>query len=107
MSVLLTEFGPAQKAYHLEYPFWRLQNDGLWTVSGDEEIQAWERAKDQRRSELLRVHAAGGFPEPLYEALAQDRSLLFAIAQQLLDEHFPRSLHDCILEAVGLELRQK
>jgi hypothetical protein len=38
--------------------------------------------------ELLRVNAVGGFPEPVYETLAQDRALLIAIAQQLLDDHF-------------------
>jgi putative restriction endonuclease len=26
---LLKEFGPTRKSYHAEYPFWRLQNDGL------------------------------------------------------------------------------
>lgn len=107
LSALLAEFGPVQKALHPEYPFWRLQNDGLWTVSGDEEIQTWERDKDQKKSELLRVHAVGGFPEPIYATLAQDRSLLLAIAHQLLDKHFPSSLHERILEAVGLELHQE
>jgi len=29
---LLFEFGPPRKAYHPEYPFWRLQNDGVWEV---------------------------------------------------------------------------
>jgi hypothetical protein len=58
--------------------------------------------KDQKKSELLRVNAAGGFPQPIYETLAQDRALLLAIAQQLLDEHFPSSLHERLLEAVGL-----
>lgn len=62
LSALLVEFGPTQKAQHSEYPFWRLQNDGLWEVYGDEEIQTWPREKDQKKSELLRVNARGGFP---------------------------------------------
>jgi putative restriction endonuclease len=105
LSALLAEFGPAQKASHPEYPFWRLQNDGLWVVSGDEEIQMWERDKDQKKSELLRVNATGGFPEPIYTALTQDKALLLAIAQQLLDDHFPPSLHERLLEMVGLGVR--
>ena len=32
---LLKEFGPPRKSYHPEYPFWRLQNDGVWEVLGD------------------------------------------------------------------------
>jgi hypothetical protein len=61
--------------------------------------------KDQRKSELLRVNAGGGFPEPVYEVLSQDRALLIAIAKQLLDDHLPSSLHERILEAVGLDVR--
>jgi putative restriction endonuclease len=30
---LLMEFGPRRQSYHPEYPFWRLQNDGLWELS--------------------------------------------------------------------------
>lgn len=105
LSVLLAEFGPPQKASHPEYPFWRLQNDGLWEVSGDEEVHTWEREKDQKKSELLRVNARGGFPETIYKALAQDKALLLACAQQLLGEHFPGSLHERLLEAVGVDLQ--
>ena len=28
---LLLEFGPTRRSYHPEYPFWRLQNDGIWS----------------------------------------------------------------------------
>ena len=27
---LLRAFGPPRKSYHAEYPFWRLQHDGVW-----------------------------------------------------------------------------
>jgi len=49
--------------------------------------RTWEREKDQKKSELLRVHAAGGLPESVYTALKQDKWLLLAIAHQLLDDH--------------------
>ena len=106
LSTLLAEFGPQQKSLHPEYPFWRLQNDGIWTVSGNTEIESWERDKDQKKSELLRVNAAGGFPEPIYGVLSQDRPLLIAIAKQLLADHFSHTVHDRILETVGLDMRQ-
>ena len=35
LTELLKEFGPSRKSYHPEYPFWRLQNDGVWTVWRD------------------------------------------------------------------------
>jgi hypothetical protein len=67
-------------------------------------MQTWERDKDQKKSELLRVHAVGGFSEPIHSALAQDRALLTAVAQQLLDDHFSPSLHERIREAAGLDV---
>ncbi len=30
LTELLKEFGPPRRSYHPEYPFWRLQNDGVW-----------------------------------------------------------------------------
>jgi putative restriction endonuclease len=42
LKPLLEEFGPARKSYHTEYPFWRLQNDGIWELS--------DTAKLERRS---------------------------------------------------------
>jgi hypothetical protein len=54
----------------------------------------------------LRVNAVGGFPEPIYAALSQDRPLLIAIVKQIMEDHFSVTLHDRILEAVGLDLHQ-
>ncbi|MGE0825233.1 MAG: hypothetical protein AB7G75_16465 [Candidatus Binatia bacterium] len=74
-------------------------------MSDDEEIQTWECTQEQKKSELLRVHAASGFTELIYAVLAQEESLLIPIADQLLEDHFPNSLHDRILAAIGLEVR--
>ena len=104
LSVLFTELGLSQKIHHLEVPFWRLQNDGLWTVSGEEQVQSWPREKNPKRGKLLRVNARGGFLEPIYSALSQDRTLRSAIVQQLLADYFPVTLHDRIIKAVGLEI---
>ena len=73
-------------------------------MSGDEQIQSWPREKNQKRGKLLRVNATGGFPEPIYAALSQDRLLMIAIVKQILADHFPVTLHDRILKAVGLDL---
>ncbi|MGE4092428.1 MAG: hypothetical protein AB7G75_16450 [Candidatus Binatia bacterium] len=73
-------------------------------MSGDAEIQTWERTKEQKKKELLRVYAANGFPALIYAVLAQEESLLITIVNQLLEDHFPNSLHDRILAAVGLEV---
>ena len=36
---LLVEFGPGRKACHPEYPFWRLQNDGIWELTNIENVE--------------------------------------------------------------------
>src|SRR5262245_21219211 len=32
LTGLLKEIGPPRQSNHPEYPFWRLQNDGVWAV---------------------------------------------------------------------------
>src|ERR1051325_9330171 len=54
---LLIEFGPSRKSYHPEYPFWRLQNDGLWELQG------------ALKSELLKNNVRGGFKKEIYDTL--------------------------------------
>lgn len=50
----------------------------------------------------LRDHdTEGGFPEEVFALLKSDPELAFKAAQLILDGHFPISLHDEILEAVG------
>ena len=33
LTPMLREFGPPRQSYHPEYPFWHLQNDGVWAVT--------------------------------------------------------------------------
>src|SRR5262249_22937873 len=33
LTDLLQEFGPPRRSNHPDFPFWRLQNDGVWKVS--------------------------------------------------------------------------
>ncbi len=44
---MLMEFGPFRQSYHPEYPFWRLQSDGIWEL---ETVHA-ENAKDRQGRE--------------------------------------------------------
>lgn len=104
---LLVDYGPPRKSYHPEYPFWRLQNDGdFWIVP--EREAAVQRAGGRRRSGdlppsvLLEVDAHGGFSAPVAEVLAADPVLANEIAASILAAHFPASLHEDILDAVGM-----
>lgn len=39
LTELLKEFGPTRQSYHPEYPFWRLQNDGVWVVDHADQLE--------------------------------------------------------------------
>lgn len=103
LAALLKEFGPTRKAYHPEYPFWRLQNDGLWVVTADEEMRSRTSNDDPPRSELRRAKAKGAFPEDVQRALLRQPAAIGAVAHQVLEQSFPETLHQDILDAVGLD----
>ena len=102
LSELLTEFGPSRRSQHPEYPFWRLQNDGVWVVSSDQPMVARHSNSDPRLSELRASHAVGAFTPDVQAALLKHPASIEVVARQLLEEHFPETLHRDILDAVGL-----
>lgn len=102
---LLRSFGPSRKSYHPEYPFWRLQNDQLWEVTADGELEARASNTDPKLSELRRLHARGGFMPDIDDTLRKDKRLAARVAEKLLEMTFPSSLHDDVLTAVGVDLR--
>jgi putative restriction endonuclease len=102
---LLAEFGPQRKAHHPEYPFWRLRNDGIWQLDNVEGIETRRSNNDAKKSELLRLGATGGFPTELYAQFERDPILVDDIAGQILDAHFPETMHPDILQEVGLQHR--
>jgi len=101
---LLMDFGPPRKSYHSEYPFWRLQADGLWEVTGAEGLVARKGNTDPKKSELLKHDVRGGFTKEIYETFKNNPELIREIAASILESHFSESLHQDILMAVGLDL---
>ena len=99
---LLREFGPRQANHGTQYPFWRLQNDGVWEISDADNI-GQTASGDALKSDLVHYDVSGGFPEDIAHQLQNDSTLSFDIIQSLLDAHFPSSLHEDILQAVGIE----
>lgn len=108
---LLTEFGPYRKSTHPEYPFWRLQNDGdFWEIPQRKELLAdlhGRRRVDDIPASLLREHhATGGFSQSVYELLWRDQRLAKEIVARTLQAHFPPTMHEAILDAVGMPLEE-
>jgi putative restriction endonuclease len=104
LTPLLKEFGPPRQSYHPEYPFWRLQTDGVWAVTAAGAMKARQANSDPPRGELLAHDARGAFSADVQAALRADPGLVTEVAARLLENHFPESLHPDILAAVGLSL---
>ena len=100
---LLADFGPRHDRYNPHYPFWRLQNDGLWEVSDAGKI-GQTPSGDPHITDLRSHKVSGGFPKIISDQLQNDSELTFEIVRSLLNAHFPTSLHEDILQAVNIEL---
>jgi putative restriction endonuclease len=103
---LLIEFGPSRTSYHPEFPFWRLQNDGIWEIPDRSGLKTRTGNTDVPRLELIRQNVSGGFTSEIEKALRSDPPLIRQLAQGILDDHFPDTLHDDIATAVGLDLSE-
>ena len=100
---LLREFGPRRKRYDTQLPFWRLQNDGVWEIPAAYKVNQTSSG-DARKSDLDRYNVAGGFTKDVAHHLRNDAELVSKIVRDIMYEHFPRSIHGEILEAVQIEL---
>lgn len=100
---LLREFGPRRDNYNPHFPFWRMQNDGIWEVTNANSIRQ-TASGDAYITDLRNYNVSGGFNETICEQLQNDSELCFEIIRKLLDAHFPPSIHEDILQAVNIEL---
>lgn len=109
MRSLLAEFGPSGSAKTRHYPFWHLASDGkgaLWALEGPREVLARPAAATPNLGELKANHVRGGFPINLDEALRTHPGLLESVATNVLEAHFPATLHQDIALAIGLSLKR-
>lgn len=104
LSGLLEEFGPPRKSPHPELPFYHLTNDGVWEIEDRGPLRIRRGSKNPLRSELRKLQIAGGFPEPIFRLLRSRPEAVRELARQILEGHFPESLHAAILSAVGLSM---
>ncbi len=104
LTELLREFGPTRASHHPEFPFWRLANDGVWHVAADRPMRNRGIKDDPLVTELRAANARGGFTTDVLAAFRTTPSLIGTVARELLESHFPDTLHEDILAAVGLSL---
>ncbi len=103
LAALLGEFGPPNSSRGTQYPFWRLQNDGVWEVSDAHKIRL-SSSGDAFKRDLLFYDVAGGFTEEVAGCLQANPELAIAIVENLLNGHFTESYREDILQAVGIDL---
>lgn len=102
LADLLREFGPPRKSLHPEFPFWHLQTDGIWLVRDAPSLKKKKRGSSPSRTVLREARAVGEVPQRLWHALAGDVELREELAEHLLHDFWPESLHESIRTAVGL-----
>lgn len=100
LTRLLEEFGPSRRSVHPEYPFWRLQTDGIWEIPEAGNIIVGPSG-DPSKASLVNAKARGGLKEDIFNTLVKHPELISFIAKDLLTQHFPDSCHEDILLACG------
>lgn len=99
----IRRFGRNSSSIHPEYPFWRIQNDGLGEVTPNDwskdELRSGE--KEPKRSAMLARNACGGLLLADYEHLQSSAENVRLACHQILDDHFPVSLHEDIMYFFG------
>ena len=102
LKQLIMEFGPYRQTYSASYPFVRLTNDGIWQIKG---IEALHTKKNWSDRELIENQTTGGFTEEVYQVLKSNQALVSELAEEILKNSFPGTLHEDILAQVGLDLK--
>lgn len=100
---LLAEFGPDRKTQPL-YPFWYLQNDGLWILNNVDKSDEGPLGPPPTKTYFRSRDVRGGFPDGIVHTLVSNPDLIRQIATKILSDNFPSTLHEDILQAVGLDL---
>lgn len=99
LDELLATFGPPRKS-SITYPFIRLANDGIWQLQAKTTLYT---KGDYSKSALIKENAIGQFTAELRNAL-NDPNLFGLAVTYLLDNNFPETLHQDILDSLGLNI---
>lgn len=102
LKELLADFGPPRKTIRTVPPFWRLTNDGVWDIPDSNKIQLQASGEPSKQA-LIKQEICGGFSKDIFEFLKNRPESLLQLAQEILSEHFPETIHEDILLSVGLQ----
>jgi len=100
LSRLIQKYAPSSSAPRPVYPFWRLQTDGFWQISGANDVELNNSGDPSPRS-LTREHLGSWTPravEELKDGRAEE------LAQAVLARYFAPLDHKNIRLDLGLAL---
>lgn len=92
------------RGHNVNDPFWRLQKDGIWQVRQDGEIRL-DSSGSASIVDLREHNATGSFLPEIAKEIEDDPEVVRQAAWKLLDQNFAESLHQNILEHVGLDYK--
>jgi putative restriction endonuclease len=104
LGVALRRFGLPTKSVSPKYSFWRLQNDKIAEVVPHGPYQLRKGNIDPTKESLIQMNASGGFLEEDFQLLKKDIGLQSLVVHKLLDNHFPRSIHEDILDFFDIRI---
>lgn len=106
LEELLTEFGTPRNSSGTQFPFWRLRKDDIWEVERADELSV-NASGDVRKTELRDKEIRAGFKPEVYEFLKEHPSVVNKICSELLDAHFPDTIHEDIIHETGVTLGEQ
>ena len=101
LTRLMMRFGPHNSYLHTHYPFWRLQNDQIWEIDRPHLVRTTSSG-NAHRADLLHHGIQGGLWQDCYDRLQSEPTVALKVVSLLLGDHFPDTLHQDILQAVGI-----
>jgi putative restriction endonuclease len=106
LRAALDTFGPVRKSTHPEYPFWHLKTDQIWEVQSEGQVILRRGSLNPSAKQLRDKNAKGGLLPHFYDAVRKSTALQIDIIHDVLDNHFPSSIHEDIINFFGLILKQ-
>ena len=88
------------------YPFWHLQTDKIWEVASDGEVMLRAKSINPTAKALREKNSKGGLLPLYHDVFAGSPTLQMDVIHYILDNHFPSSIHEEIINFFGLVVRQ-
>lgn len=104
LKELLLRYGGVAQAT-ASYPFWRLQNDGVWEVQGAETLPSRDGNTDPPESVLRERRVAAGFLPQYDECLRLDATFVWECVTVIMENYFRQLSEEdqkTLLNEVGL-----